>query len=85
MKNKRTIVAALIMIVSGVILLGIGLATGGKTSLVWKEGRPQISHLISTQQTFAADKVKNLIVNSKDADLEIIADSSLKVESHLLD
>ncbi|MFK4934914.1 DUF4097 family beta strand repeat-containing protein [Lactococcus garvieae] len=85
MKNKRTIVAALIMIVSGVILLGIGLAAGGKTSLVWKEGRPQISHLISTQQTFASDKVKNLIVNSKDADLEIIAGSSLKVESHLLD
>lgn len=85
MKNKRTIVAALIMIVSGVILLGIGLATGGKTSLVWKEGRPQISHLISTQQTFASDKVKNLIVNSKDVDLEIIAGSSLKVESHLLD
>jgi hypothetical protein len=40
-KNKRTIVAALIMIVSGAILLGIGLAAGGKTSLVWKEGRPQ--------------------------------------------
>ncbi|WP_285119894.1 DUF4097 family beta strand repeat-containing protein [Lactococcus petauri] len=85
MKNKRTIVAALTMIISGIILLGIGLAAGGKTSLVWKEGRPQISHLISTEQTFATDKVKNLIINSKDADLEIIAGSSLKVESHLLD
>lgn len=85
MKNKRTIVAALTMIISGIILLGIGLAAGGKTSLVWKEGRPQISHLISTEQTFATDKVKNLIINSKDADLEIISGSSLKVESHLLD
>ena len=43
MKNKRTIVAALIMIVSGIILLGIGLATGGKTSLVWKEPSSNLS------------------------------------------
>ncbi len=85
MKNKRTTAAAFIMIISGTILLGIGLASGGKTSLVWKKGRPQVSHLISTQQTFASDKVKNLIVNSKDADLEIITGSSLKVESHLID
>ncbi|WP_285006062.1 DUF4097 family beta strand repeat-containing protein [Lactococcus formosensis] len=85
MKNKKTIIAALIMIVSGAVLLGIGLASGGKTSLVWREGRPQISQPISTQQSFASDDVKNMIINSKDADLEIITGSTLKVESHLLD